>query len=84
VRTVRVKVNGEALQNMLARKNMSQSDLARQLGLSTGGLSQFIKGIRCPSAPMRRKLMRRLKKDMTFDELFIIEVHRDGRWERVR
>ena len=83
MRRVRIRLNGDALINVLARKHMTQNDLSKILGLSSGMLSQYMTGARNPSADMRKKMLRRLSRDITFDELFIIEVRRDGQWERV-
>jgi transcriptional regulator with XRE-family HTH domain len=83
MRRVRIRLNGDALIGVLARKHMTQNELSKILGLSSGMLSQYMTGARNPSAAMRKKMMRRLSRDISFDELFIIEVRRDGQWERV-
>lgn len=57
---------------LLNRLNMSQNELARMAGISSGYLSQLMSGTRCPSAEVRRKLMKTLGVT-DFDDLFILE-----------
>lgn len=69
---MKVMLRAEAVWDRLNRLNMSQNDLARLLGVSTGHLSRLINGRRCPSPSMRRRLMDAL--DITdFDALFYQE-----------
>ena len=68
----KVRLNPYAVWDRLNRTNRSQNDLARQIGISSGYLSQLITGQRCPSPRMRRRLQRAL--DIArFDDLFIVE-----------
>lgn len=73
---VRVRLNAPAVWRWLAEHDLSQNDLARRLGVSTGYLSQLICGKRGPSAEMRRRISA-LAPDRSFEDLFIIE-HVDG------
>ncbi len=70
-RARRVLLKQEALWDRLDRLNISQNELARMLGISTGHLSRLVNGQRCPSPPMRRKLMESLDCK-EFDDLFYV------------
>lgn len=50
------------------RENLSQNQLARLCGLSSGHMSQMLTGKRCPGPVARRCLMQAL--NLTFDQLF--------------
>ena len=67
----KVMLRAEAVWERLNRLNMSQNDLARTLGVSSGHLSRLINGRRCPSPSMRRRLMEVLDCS-DFDELFVV------------
>ncbi|MYC38734.1 MAG: helix-turn-helix transcriptional regulator, partial [Chloroflexi bacterium] len=54
------------------RLNLTQNELARRIGRSSGYLSQLINGERFPSAETRRRLMRVLGVT-DFDVLFVQE-----------
>ena len=69
----RVKLNPDRVWELLNRLNMSQNELARLAGISSGYLSQLMSGTRCPSAELRRKLMEVLGVTL-FDDLFILEA----------
>lgn len=64
-------LRAEAVWDRLNRLNMSQNDLARALGVSTGHLSRLINGRRCPS-PRMRKLLMEVLDCSEFDELFAV------------
>ena len=68
----RVKLNPHRVWELLNRLNMTQNELARLLGTSSGYLSQLMSGTRCPSADFRKKLMEALGVT-DFDDLFILE-----------
>lgn len=74
---MRVRVQPEALWLILARYNMSQNELARELGVSSGYMSQLVCGSRSPSPRLRRRILEHLKP-MTFDDLFVIESDGDN------
>ena len=67
----KVKLRAEAVWDRLNRLNMSQNDLARLLGVSSGHLSRLINGRRCPSPSMRQRLQQTLGCS-EFEELFIM------------
>ena len=69
---IRVKVNRNAFEIALSRKNLSQRDLAEMIGFSRAHLSHIINGRREPSPTMRRVILQHLP-EYTFDDLFIIE-----------
>ena len=68
----RVRLKAEAVWELLNRLNLSQNELARRIGRSSGYLSQLINGERCPSPETRRRLMQALGVS-DFDSLFILE-----------
>src|SRR4029077_15258433 len=73
---MRVRLNSKRLQEVLARKTLSQNHWAIKLGLSKGHLSNLLSGKHpFPSAHTRERLL-----DVTgarFDELFEIETAND-------
>ena len=69
---IKVKVNRNAFETALSRKNLSQRDLAEMIGFSRAHLSHIINGRREPSPMMRRVILQHLP-EYTFDDLFIIE-----------
>ena len=69
----RVRLNPDRVWELLNRLNMSQNELARLAGISSGYLSQLMTGTRCPSAELRRRLMEVLEVPR-FNDLFILEV----------
>ena len=69
----RVKLSPDRVWELLNRLNMSQNDLARLAGISSGYLSQLMTGTRRPSAELRRRLMEVLGVTQ-FEDLFILEV----------
>ena len=73
---VRVKVNRNAFEIALSKKNLSQRDLAEMIGFSRAHLSHIINGRREPSPTMRRVILQHLP-EYTFDDLFIIEENSD-------
>ena len=67
----KVKLNARAVWDRLNRLNMTQNELARLVGVTSGYLSRLINGTRCPSPPMRRRLQEALGCS-DFDDLFIV------------
>jgi transcriptional regulator with XRE-family HTH domain len=53
----------------IARLNLSQNELARKLGLTSGFMSQLLNGKRFAGAETRRRIMEALPQ-ASFDELF--------------
>ena len=70
--TSRVVLRAVAVWRLLDERGISQNELARLCGLSSGYMSQLVGGTRSPSPRVRRRIQQAL--EMTdFDELFIIE-----------
>ncbi len=61
-----------AIWRLLDERDISQNELARLCGLSSGYMSQLVGGTRSPSAQVRRNIQEALGVT-DFDELFIIE-----------
>jgi len=74
---VKVSLNRRALEIALARKNMSQNMLAARMGISSGYMSQLMRGERHPSPMTRQKILDAMSP-LSFDDIFIIEDERDG------
>lgn len=70
--TSRVKLNPRRVWEILNRLNMTQNELAQQVGTSSSYLSQLMSGHRCPSAAFRKRLMEALGVTR-FEDLFILE-----------
>ncbi|MCL0057741.1 helix-turn-helix domain-containing protein [Dehalococcoidales bacterium] len=73
---LRVRVNSKTLWDAIARQNISQNELARRLGITSGYMSQLVCGTRCPSPRLRRNMLE-LLDSLTFDDLFIIDDYKD-------
>ena len=71
-RPFKARLNPQRVWELLNRLNMSQNQLARRCGVSSGYLSQLITGTRFPSPAVRRRLMEALDVER-FDDLFILE-----------
>jgi len=71
-RPARVKLRREAVWELLDQLGISQNELARRCGVTSGHLSLLINGRRSPSALLRRRLMHELGVT-DFDRLFYIE-----------
>ena len=78
----RVLLNPVAVWRLLDELNMSQNELARRCGITSGHLSHLMNGKRSPSPQVRRRLQRVLGVS-NFDDLFVIVPleARDGRHE---
>ena len=68
----RVILKAAAVWRLLDERDISQNELARLCGLSSGYMSQLMGGKRSPSAHARRRIQGVLGVT-DFDELFIIE-----------
>lgn len=68
----RVILKAEALWEILDRLNMTQSDLARVVGITPGYISLLIGGKRSPSAAIRQRMQEALGIE-DFDVLFAME-----------
>ena len=69
----RVRLKQRCVWDRLDQLNLSQNELARTVGITSGYLSQLMSGTRCPSAEMRQRLQDVLGID-SFDDLFILEL----------
>ncbi len=67
----KVKLSAMAVWDFLNRRHMTQNDLARVVGVTSGYLSRLMNGRRCPSPRMRRRLQEALGCS-EFDDLFIV------------
>jgi len=71
-----VKLRGSAIRCILARRHLSQNDLARLCGTTSGYMSQLLAGARNPSPLMRQRLLSALGEDRRFEELFVLNGRR--------
>jgi len=69
---VKVRLNRDFVDILLARRNISQNSLARMLGLSSGYMAQLMNGDRYPSPKLRQRILEILNP-LSFDDLFIVE-----------
>jgi len=74
---LRVSLKRQTFDIAITRRNLSQKDLARELGVSRALLSQVLGGKKEPSAMMRKRLLEYFC-DYTFDDLFTIEEGGNG------
>ena len=74
---IKVKLNRNAFEVAMSKKNLSQRDLAENIGFSRSHVSHIINGRREPSPAMRRQILEHLR-EYTFDDLFIIEDGKNG------
>ena len=68
---LKVKVKGSDIERLLAKRNLSHNAFATRLGISSGYMSQLVRGERYPSAELRAKILRSLR-NVTFDDVFEI------------
>ena len=68
----RVKLKPEPVWEQIARRNMSQNELARRSKISSGYLSQLISGRKSPSPEVRKRLQAVLGVSQ-FEEIFVLE-----------
>lgn len=66
----KVRMKTKIFREILARKNISQNGLGRVIKLTSGHVSQLIRGTRNPSPETRKKILKEL--DVTFDQIFRI------------
>lgn len=70
---LKVHLNSKALRGIMARRNLSQERLARQLRISPTYLSQMMLGRRNPSPMTRQRLLDALEH-YKFEDLFFVDV----------
>ena len=68
-----MRLNPEAVWEHLSRRNMTQNELARAVGITSGHISLLMNGRRSPSPRVRRRLQAALGVT-DFDDLFIMEA----------
>lgn len=68
---LKVKVKGSDIERLLTKRNLSQNAFAERLGISSGYISQLMRGSRYPSAELRAKILRQLG-NVSFDDVFEI------------
>jgi len=68
---LKVLVRQREVERFLTRRNLSQNAFAERLGISSGYMSQLMRGNRYPSAELRAKILRSLK-NINFDDVFEI------------
>jgi putative transcriptional regulator len=74
---IKVRMNRQAFQIALAKRNLSQREFAAKIGFSRSHLSFILSGKREPSPALRRLILENLK-EYQFDDLFIIEEAKNG------
>ena len=67
-----IKLKTAQVWKLIGRRNMSQNELARRAGISSGYLSRLLAGRKCPSPAVRRRLQAALEVS-EFEELFTME-----------
>ena len=73
---LKVFVRQDRMAREMARRNMSQNGLARATHVSSGYMSQLLRGVRSPSPDLRERLQQFLRMD-DFDLLFRIDSSGD-------
>lgn len=68
---LKVLVRQREVEHFLTKRNLSRNAFAERLGISSGYMSQLMRGNRYPSAELRAKILRSLK-NVTFDDIFQI------------
>ena len=72
----RVRLNDRAVWDRLNLLHLSQNELARRVGLTSGYLSQLINGRKHPS-PRTRLRLQQVLGVTEFDDLFVMEHNDD-------
>lgn len=66
---IKAAVKGDFVRRVLLTENISQNEAARRIGVSSGYMTQLLKGERFPS-PKTRKKLQRFFKGCRFEQLF--------------
>ena len=66
---LKVTVKQSEVERLLAKRNLSQNAFAERLGISSGYMSQLMRGSCYPSAELRAKILRSLR-GVGFDGIF--------------
>jgi transcriptional regulator with XRE-family HTH domain len=68
---VKVRLNADVVLPVLARKGLSQNALARQIGITSGYMSQLLRGRRCVGPGLRARVtLAPSLRHVPYDELF--------------
>jgi len=71
---MKIELKRDVLGEHIGRRNLSQNAFARKAGVTSGCVSLLLRGLRSPSAKMRKKLLRATKTEdgsvLGFDDLF--------------
>ena len=70
--SLRVRLNPDPVWAFLEERDISQNELARLLGISSGYMSQLMSGGAHPSPEVRQRLLRVFGAS-DFDDVFIID-----------
>jgi transcriptional regulator with XRE-family HTH domain len=73
----KVSLKRGTIQVAMVRRNMSQNMLAMRIGISSGYISQLMRGTRHASPDVRKKLLD-IFTPLTFDDLFTIAEGDNG------
>jgi len=68
---LKILVRQREVERFLTKRNLSQNAFAERLSISSGYMSQLMRGNCYPSAELRAKILRSLK-NITFDDIFAI------------
>jgi len=68
---LKVAIRQNEVEQLLTRRNLSRNAFASRLGISSGYMSQLMRGSRYPSAKLRAKFLRSLR-NANFDDIFEI------------
>ena len=72
---IRVNLKARSIASRLARKGMTQNSFAREVGITTGFMSQLLHGVRRPGPSTRAKILAAPSmKGLEFDDLFEVEL----------
>ena len=72
----RVRLDQRKAWERLNVLNMSQNELARRIGRTSGYVSQMLNGERCPAPETRKRLMKVLEVSR-FEDMFLLEENGD-------
>ncbi len=72
---IRVSLNTMSVARRLARRGMTQNAFAREVGITTGFMSQLLHGVRHPGPSTREKILAAPSMEgLEFDDIFEVEV----------
>lgn len=72
---IRVRIRTATVISRLARSGLTQADFAREVGVTSGFVSQLLAGVRHPGPATRERILDApCMKGFDFDDLFEVEV----------